>query len=303
MPSIRDENDDVSAPSEGTFLPRLVAEWNSFARPLLLVDEIRRDASEPGVQITSFFFLGTDTRTACAFGDESAEVRDRLSQTAQETLIKGASLYGSRKRASHEGFREYVRRSFSRCTALTVTTSSAVTTRYTHLAPGGIRGVRADAPGSPPIDFRGRELVPLLNSLKVVALHRGYGPVEVDVIIDRSKMFGLDPASYGLPADQWLIFEPDTFNIQADGSPASVICPSRFRLICPPKRSAVRDLMLLPDAAAYLLQAHETMSEEVTAVMAGEDFVVKDVDLSALAESEAARAAHKSPAPDAAPGT
>jgi hypothetical protein len=260
-------------------LARLAADWYQAARPLLLVDEVRLPDAAVG-DVVSFVVIGTDTRLAHEFASLASEIRDGASAADGASLIKGSALFGQRRRRAHDPFRSYVLDALRRCASRTrVTTSGSVLKRYESLAPGGIR--LEGAPGEQvPVDaVRGRELVPVMNALKVVANTQGFGATQVDVLLDRSAQLGLDPAQLRLSPDAVVILGPGEFNLQGDGSAASYHCPSQFRLICPPKRGAFRDLLLLPDALAYLTLRNGSISQPRRMLAAGEEFVIESLDV------------------------
>jgi hypothetical protein len=235
------------------FLERLMTDWRAGVRPLIIADEVRKD--DPlHKEIVAFVFVCTDTRTATQFADEATEIRGRLSPPLSESLIKGSHLFGAKPRPELDEFRVFVESAIVKCPIVVrVTTTSQTITRYKTIAPGGIRRETANAVrGFAPVI--GRELVPLMNMLKVVATAMKVGEAQVDVLLDRSFNLGLDPGQLGIGEDDIAVFGPGTFNAAAGGSPAAFNCPSSFQLICPPKHSAFRDLLLLPDAVAYRMR-------------------------------------------------
>jgi hypothetical protein len=260
-------------------LARLASDWYQAARPLLLLDEVRLPDATTG-DVVSFVVIATDTRVAHELATTASEIRGQASAADGASLIKGAALFGQRRRRAHDPFRRYVLDALRRCASRTrVTTSGNVLKQYQLLAPGGIR-LEAAPGGTVPVEaIRGRELVPVMNALKIVANAQRFGATQVDVLLDRSAQLGLDPAQLGVSRDGVMILGPGEFNRQMDGSPASYQCPSRFRLICPPKRSAFRDLLLLPDALAYLTLWNGQLSRPREMLAAGEHFVVDSLDV------------------------
>jgi len=260
-------------------LAELAGDWYQAARPLLLVDEVRIPDAAAG-DIVSFVVLGTDTRLAHNFATTASAIRDRASPADGASLIKGSALFGQRRRRAHDPFRRYVLDALRKCARrMRVTTSGSVLRRYELLAPGGIRLEAVPGEQVPVEAIRGRELVPVMNALKIVANKQGFGATQVDVLLDRSAQLGLDPAQMGVSREGVMILGPGEFNLQADGSPASYHCPSQFRLICPPKRSAFRDLLLLPDALAYLTLRTGSVSQPRGRLAGGEDFVLESLDV------------------------
>jgi hypothetical protein len=267
---------EISTPD---WLAELATDWYQAARPLLLIDEVRVPDSTAG-DIVSFVVLGTDTRVAHGLATAASEIRGRAGGADGASLIKGSGLFGQRRRRAHDPFRDYVLDALRRCASRTrVTTSGSVLKRYELLAPGGIRLEAAPGEQAPVERIRGRELVPVMNTLKIVANTEGFGATQVDVLLDRSALLGLDPGQLGVSRDGVMILGPGEFNLQADGSPAAYQCPSRFRLICPPKRSAFRDLLLLPDALAYLTLRTGKLARPREMLAAGEEFVIESLDV------------------------
>jgi hypothetical protein len=235
---------------EITFLSRLAAEWRANARPMILADEVRHDDVDHK-EIVAFVFVCTNTRDAARFADEATELRAHMLPEHSELLFKGSYLYGNTPRSYLDGVRAYVDSAISRCSMVVrVTTTSQTITRYKALAPGGIRREDAD-PARALQPVAGRELVPFMTMLKLTATAMKAGDAQIDVVLDRSKNLGLDPGQLRMDENQIAVIGPGTFNVTKSGAPATFICPSSFRLICPPNRSAFRDLLLLPDAIAY----------------------------------------------------
>ena len=234
-------------------LAALVAEWRAEARPLFIADEVRLHDTTHG-EIIAFVFVYTDTQTASRFADEASQIRAEMRLGDGERLFKGSDLYGGRQRARHDALRAYVENAIARCPCVVrVTTTSKTITRYTALAPGGIRRLSPDPTGTL-AHLTGRELVPFMNMLKVAAGSQRLGAEQVDVLVDRSAQLGLAPLQLGIPEDDYAYLGPGTLNEQGDGSPAEFQSPCRFHLICPPKKSAFRDLSLLADAVAYRIR-------------------------------------------------
>jgi len=238
---------------EATFLSLLVADWRASARPLIIADEVRYPDTEFG-EIIAFVLVCTDTQRASEAADAASAIRARMLPEHAEQLFKGAHLYGSKDRPHLNELRSWLEATIGQCAAvLKVTTTSQTVTRYRSIAPGGIR--RQDGLAN----VEGRELVPFLNMVKLAATAMKAGPTQVDVLLDRSFKLGLDPGQLRISEDQIAIFEPEpgepgTFNTTRGGAPALYVCPSSFRLICPPKHGPFRDLLLLPDAIAYRMR-------------------------------------------------
>jgi hypothetical protein len=260
-----------------------IGDWRSAARPLLIVDEIRPEGSVAGEQLVSTVFVETDTRTAVKWAETALGIRDALAPAAREKCFKGATLYGSRQRSSHEPMREYVRAVLQECRAgFRVTTSNHVLRGHTS-AKGGIRPVPAtEADRLQVTAVRGPELVPLLNAVKVISMRRSLGAVQVDVLVDRSRQLGLDPKTLGVPADTIQLFGPETLNETSDGSESSLVCPSRFRIVSAPEEGRLRDLLLIPDAVAYQLHAQGEIGAAKAALASGEEFWVEEIRLGSL---------------------
>lgn len=250
---------------EATFLSLLVEDWRMSARPLIIADEVRYPDAEFG-EIIAFVFVCMNTRRAAEAADAASAIRSRMLPEHAEQLFKGAHLHGRKERPHLDEFRNLVEATISQCDAvLKVTTKSQTLTRYKSIAPGGIR--RQDGLA----DVEGRELVPFMTMIKLAATAMKAGAVHVNVLLDRSFNLGLDPGQLGIPENQTAIFEPGTFNTTRGGGPASFQCPSAFRLICPPKLGAFRDLQLLPDAIAYRMRSG---LEQLRDVLARVDFRV-----------------------------
>lgn len=235
-------------PAEAKFLAQLAADWRASARPMILADEVRYPDVAHG-EIIAFVFLCTNTRDAAEAADAATEIRGRMLPKHSAQLFKGSHLFGNKVRPHLNELRSFVETTIGKCAAVVkVTTTARTITRYRSIAPGGIR--RQDGAS----DVDGRELVPFLNMIKLTATAMKAGATQVDVLLDRSFNLGLDPGQLGMADNQIAIFDPDTFNVTRSGARASFICPSSFRLICPPKLSAFRDLLLLPDAIAYRMR-------------------------------------------------
>lgn len=250
-----------------TFAPRLIAEWRQQARPLFLVDEVRDG------ELVSFILLVINSQLATRFADNASSLRDLMQPADRDAYIKGSNLYGRRRHKKHDGLRLHVRDVIGRCSVVRFTTCSEVLRRYEKTAPGGIRPTTA-APMAP---IRGRELVPFMTMMKIAANAHGLGPVQVDVLLDRSAQLGLDHSQLGQPKHHYWIIGPGELNEQADGTPATYHCPSRFLFVAPPKPSLFRDLLLLPDALAYVVWRRGDLDAARTKVAAGQDFVL-DID-------------------------
>jgi hypothetical protein len=250
---------------------RLVEEWRSQGRPLFLVDEIRDHDAELG-EIVSFILLLVNSQLATRFADNASRLRELMPAADGQALIKGASLYGDRRRPFHDELRCHIRAVVERSSVVRYTTSSQVLTRYNALAPGGIRPVVNEG-AAPMAPIRGRELVPLMNALKVAALRYGLGAVQVDVLLDRSAQLGLDHGRLGQPKENGWLLGPGGLN-EHDGRPAACQCPSRFLFVAPPQRGPFRDLLLLPDAVAYATWKKGRLAAHRDRVAAGEDFPV-----------------------------
>jgi hypothetical protein len=263
-------------------MPDLIEDWRTAARPLLVVDEIRPDGTTPGEQFVATVFVETDTRTAVKWAETALAVRDELAQ-ARDKCFKGSSLYGSRRKSSHGPMREHVRAVLNEARgAFRVTTTNRVLENH----PSGRGGIHA-VPATPKDQLRveavrGAELVPLMNSIKVIAAARNLGDVQVDVLVDRSRQLGLDPKVLGVSPDTIQMFGPDTLNHLSDGSPASLISPTRFRIISAPEEGRLRDLLMIPDVVAYLLDLQKEHAEARKALDAGEEFWIEVVNLKSL---------------------
>lgn len=265
----------MTTDAAGKLLPQLVAEWRQEARPLLLFDEVRVPASERALgEFVSFVFLVTDTRTAATYADDVSILRDQLSPADASALIKGRNLYGNGRRAVHNDLRGRIRTAVQNCPGVArFTTCSSVLKRYEAIAPGGIRAVSEAGESMAPI--RGRELVSFMTMVKLVANAYQLGAVQVDVLLDRSAQLGLDPNLLGRSEDEWYLLGPGELNTQADGSPASLFCPSRFLFIAPTKRGPFRDLALLPDSLAYVMMRRRDLEAAQARVAGGESFVME----------------------------
>jgi hypothetical protein len=263
-------------------MPDLIEDWRAAARPLLIVDEIRPDGSAPGEQFVATVFVETDTRTAVRWAETALAVRDGLGQ-ARDKCFKGSSLYGSRRRPSHEAMREHVRSVLTEARgAFRVTTTNRILDDHPSRR-GGIRAVPATPKDQLHVTaVRGRELVPLMNTIKVIAAVRNLGDVQVDVLVDRSRQLGLHPTDLGVPLDTIQMFGPDTLNHVSDGSPASLISPTRFRIISAPEEGRLRDLLMIPDVVAYLLDQQQEHAEARKALEAGQEFWIEGVNLKSL---------------------
>ena len=259
-------------------------DWVQSARPLLLVDEVRYKDERIAGEVVTFAFLETDTARAYDFAANAQALRGlHLDEGHREVVFKGSVLYGSRARRSHDPFREYVTASVGACrTAFFLTTTSAVLKRYETLAPGGIRADPGFGETRGPSKVMGPELVPVMNMTKVVALRRSFGPVQIDVLLDRSARLGIDPRQRALEDSRFESFGPGEFNETSSGAPAAVLCPTRFRLVAGDDDSGFRDLLLLPDAVAYVGWRSSTFKPAVDAVVRGEDFFVQEADASKL---------------------
>ena len=108
------------------------------------------------------------------------------------------------------------------------------------------------------------------------------GNVQVDVLVDRSRQLGLDPKTLGVPPGTFQIFGPGTLNQVSGDSPASLICPTRFRIISAPEEGPLRDLLMIPDAVAYLLDQQKQDAEARKALEAGQEFWFEGVNLKSL---------------------
>ena len=260
-----------------------IEDWRAAASPLLIVDEIRPDGNATGEQLVSTVFLETDTRTAVRWAESALTIRDELAPTARETCFKGRTLYGSRQRRSHEPMRNYVRAALRECRSGFLVTTSNHVLRGHESARGGIRPVPAtDQDRLLVNEVRGPELVPLLNSIKVIAVRRNLGHVQIDVLVDRSKQIGLDHNVIGVPKDTIQVFGPGKLNATSDGSPSSLISHSRFRIIATPEEGRLRDLLLLPDAVAYQVQLRGLRDAAKAALASGTEFWIEDIHLNSL---------------------
>lgn len=264
-------------------MPNLIEDWRAAARPLLIVDEIRPNGTTEGEQLVATLFVETDTRTAVRWAEAALTVRDQLARPARDKCFKGSTLYGSRQRRSHEPMREYVRTALNEARgAFRVTTTNHILKDHPSKR-GGIRAVPATPKDQLRVDaIRGDELVPLLNTIKVIASGRNLGDIQVDVLVDRSSQLGLDPTILGVPPDTIQILGPDTLNQTSDGSPASLICPTQFRIISAPEEGRLRDLLLIPDAVAYKLNQQKLDQEAREALKAGQEFWMEGVNLKSL---------------------
>lgn len=260
----------------------LIEDWRTAARPLLIVDEIRPDGETQGEQLVATVFVETDTRTAVRWAETAFTIRDGLAQ-ARDKCFKGSVLYGRRSRRSHEPMRDYVRTALNEARgAFRVTTTNRVLEDHPSRR-GGIRAVPATPKDQLRVDaVRGAELVPVLNTIKVIAMMRNLGDVQVDVLVDRSRQLGLNPTTLGVPPDTIQLFGPDTLNDTSDGSPASLICPTRFRIISAPEEGRLRDLLLIPDAVAYQLDLQKLDEEARKALQGGQEFWIEGVNLKSL---------------------
>lgn len=255
---------------EANFHARLARDWRDSARPLLIADEVRM--AHPTLrEIIAFVFVCTDTRTAASLADRASVVRSGMSGQTAAALIKGADLYGTRSRSHHDAFRAYVTHAIRSCTAIVrVATTSPTVTRYTTIAPGGIRReTEASAAALSPIT--GRELVPFMNMVKAAATALKFGDVQVDVLLDRSAQLGLDPSQLGMPQTDVAILGPSRLNVRKDGSDADFICSTSFRFISTSEKSAFRDLLLLPDSVGYAMR---TQLHTLAPRLATTDFVI-----------------------------
>jgi len=263
-------------------MPDLIEDWRTAARPLVIVDEIRPDGSTPGEQFVATVFVETDTRTAVRWAETALAVRDELAQ-ARNKVFKGAGLYGSRRRPSHEPMRKHLRAVLKEAQgAFRVTTTNRILEGH----PSGHGGIRL-IPATPKDQLqvtavRGAELVALMNTIKVIATVRNLGDVHVDVLVDRSRQLGLDTKTLGVPPDTIQMFGPDTLNHLSGGSAASLICPTRFRIISASEEGPLRDLLMIPDVVAYLLDQQKEHAEARKALDAGQEFWIEGVNLKSL---------------------
>lgn len=88
-------------------LEDLVVDWRDAARPLLMIDEVRKAKPTQTGQYILYTTVVTDTRSAVIFHDEAQHARAKLSRTPAATTLKGSTLFGTRSRRSHEPMRDY----------------------------------------------------------------------------------------------------------------------------------------------------------------------------------------------------
>jgi len=261
---------------EAAILAQLRSEWTNTRRLLFLVDEVRSPHSCGALGgLVSFVLVGTTAQEAAAYADEMSVLRDQLRNPADaKAWIKGTDLYG-KNRAKHDAIRARVGRAVADSFPgiLRWSTSSSALKQVEALAPCGIQPVRES--GDAMTAIRGRELWLLMTMVKHAANHVGIGPDQIDVLVDRSAQLGLDPHLLGEPKDQNFILGPGELNQQADGSPASYHCPSRFRFIAPTKPGPFRDLSLLPDAVAYVMLVRGHVEAAWQRVRSGTPFVIE----------------------------
>ncbi len=271
-------------------MTEFVDDWRSAARPLFIVDEIRPDGDCKGEQLVATVVVETDTRSAVDWAEKALGLRDQLPAQARGKCFKGKDLYGSKRSRSREPMRGYLSEVVGKCRSGFVLTTSNRILQGHPSGVGGIRAVPATEKDRLSIaTVQGPELVPLLNVVKTIASHRSLGDVQVDVLVDRSKQLGLDPQKLGVPKDAVQFFGPSTFNETFRGEASSLLCPTRFRLIVLSESGPLKDLLLIPDAIAYLLHRQGSIEGAKQALAQGQEFCFQEIRLGSLFRENAIR--------------
>ena len=222
------------------------------ARPLLLLDEVRPDGPGTFGQFTFFVAARTDTRTAVQWMRTAAKVREGLPEQSAKASFKGSKLYGSSRSGVHRSLREYLAACRAQLVGISVLgTTAAAVSRIAARTTGGIRTRPARGERRPASDVRGRELPLLLSYLKRTANDAGLRG-QVDLLVDRSRQFGLGVRDRGLANNEFETFGPGPLNRLAGGRKSSIRCNCKFRIIPASDKSPFRDLLLIPDALAYV---------------------------------------------------
>jgi hypothetical protein len=236
-------------------IEEMLREWDADAeRPFLIIDEIRPELVAGKGQQVLFVCIRMTAGLAlsCLYNGERA--REQLGKQARDMTFKGRLLYGPRQRRSHEPMRQYVADTMRRISEIRFYSTSTQELASMKLT-GGFSLIPAPGERMRPgriEEAKARELTPMLTFAKTVAVDAGLGPLVAELLVDRSAQLGLDAKSRALGKDELQSLETEDLNTTSDGKPTDLQCPTRFRIIAAPDEGCFRDLLLLPDAVAYL---------------------------------------------------
>ena len=213
-----------------------VSEMNT--RPLLIIDETRIPCPNAGEMII-FCIIQTTVKKAYNYSLKIDKIREKLNSAQRAAVYKGSDLFGSTQRNSHQPLRACVSEELARAENIVYfIIHNSVLSENTNSKTGGF--VACDENGAPTTVY-GRELLPICNVVKQVANEQNFGTTQVDVLLDRSAQLGLAPKQMGISNDKFQLIGPTIFNG----------CDSLFRIFSVSEKGISKDLLLLPDSAAY----------------------------------------------------
>lgn len=272
--------------------PNLIAEdWaKNPNRPVYIIDEVREADAGEGEYVI-FCCIETTAGHAINLLKAAAKARKTLAKPAQKKAFKGKSLFGNRAKKANANMGQYVFGALKTIDGLMllISSSSEISKKFANTK-GSITLVPDDAVSSGG-QMRGRELMPVLTFIKNVAVARKLGDIQVDVIIDRSTHLGMDPTQRKIQSNQFEVMGPQTLNDGSDGKPAPLQCPSSFRIIAAADEGTFMDLLLLPDAIAYLGFKGGSFNGAKDRVKKGDAFYMWAADLSYFKKAEPAKGA------------
>ncbi len=226
-------------------------------RPLLVVDEARAQTNPIGREWVGFFCVVTTVGQACRFLQEFQSIRESLHAT--DVSYKSVNLHRKSNPRRHQQILSFLE---SETAAMPWYVAMTTQHQLDRMRDDSVKARLTIGNPHPdrPAEIGGRELLPAATMMREVALRRGYVNEQVDVLIDRSKQFGLDPKTRNLPPNVFEVLGPGSFNAGPGGVALDPYCPAEFRLIAASDQTpGLRDLLLLPDFVGYRnrLRLHE----------------------------------------------
>lgn len=224
-------------------------------RPFLLIDETRFSCGSGCGQLTLFAIIQTNYLKARLYFEEMASIREKIRKpNLKKKAFKGSELLRT-SRPDLQLMKVRVLEELRHADNIVYfITHSEETNKLKGNPICGFDTIPHPEAVTPTGRIDSPELFLVCTVVKQIALNQKFGKRQVDVIIDRSKYLDLDPDQRKISKDSFQIIGTTTFNG----------CASQFRILSSSDKGTVRDLLLLPDLAAYA--ARREIEERISAL-------------------------------------